>query len=126
MSDSKIFRASMADHAVNIVVALALCTGLLLLASRNIPPRVVAVDVQALMEEQQHLLMQRLGVPDGQALSAQQRDIGERMGAEFAKSLSDAVDQLADSCNCVLVNKAALLGGAVEDVTDLIRNVVRR
>lgn len=124
MSKKRIFISTAADHALSISVSLILAIGLGVIAARNIPPRVVSVDLQALVDEEQSRTMTRLGIPSGQALTSEQRDIRERLGVEFAQKLSAAVDLVASECNCILVNKAALLGGRYGDVTAEIRDLV--
>ena len=51
--------------------------------------------------------------------NAQQRTI------DFAKALSVAVDALGQDCRCVIVNKAAILGGTALDYTELVREKLR-
>ena len=92
-------------------------------AYRHQPPQIVTVDLQKLLEEQQQktidLLKKGGGHSDEQHLAA------EKLTIDFAKALSTAVDTLGQDCRCVIVNKAAILGGAALDYTELVREKLR-
>ena len=49
------------------------------------------------------------------------RAVAQKLTIDFAKKLSATVDALGQECNCVIVNKAALLGGVTIDYTDQVR-----
>ena len=51
----------------------------------------------------------------------EQRAVAQKLTIDFAKKLSATVDALGQECNCVIVNKAALLGGVTIDYTDQVR-----
>lgn len=91
---------------------------------RHIPPRVVTVDLQAIVEEQQKSLFDSLS--KGGELSADQRATVEKSTVDFAKKLSAAVDTLGEECHCVIINKAALLGGETVDYTDYVRERLKK
>lgn len=84
---------------------------------KRTPPEVAVVDLQKLVEEDQTRLLEVLGSSN----LDQKRDIAERMTADFAKKLSATVETLGNECHCVLVNKAALLGGTAIDYTNEVR-----
>lgn len=88
------------------------------MASQRMPPRLATVDLQNLVEEDQERAMKLLGAG---TLTDDQRAGLEKMTAEFAVKLSTTIDAVGQECGCVLVNKAALLGGAAADYTDLVR-----
>lgn len=95
-----------------------------LLAYRHLPPRVAIVDLQSLVEEDQQKSVQALGKLPGGVVTADERTAFTNRAIGFAKKLSDAVDALSESCRCVIVNKAAILGGAAVDYTDSVRRRV--
>lgn len=88
------------------------------IAYRNRPPQVATVDLQKLVEEQQQTIINALS--KGAPTDAQRTDAASQTET-FAKKLSKTVDDLGAECKCVIVNKAALLGGALVDYTDLVR-----
>lgn len=94
------------------------------IAWRNLPVRVVTVDLQALVEEDQKHLLEVLG-KDGE-VTDEQRSAANKLAADFAKKLSATVDELGQECHCVIINKAALLGGVAVDYTDLVRDRMKR
>ena len=90
-------------------------------AYRQAPPRIATVDLQKLVEEDQQRAITVLGQGPGGVASAEQRAAYLATATAFAKKLSDAVDALGQTCNCVIVNKAAVLGGKTVDYTDGLR-----
>lgn len=91
---------------------------------RNMPPRVATVDLQRLVEEDQKRMLDLLG-KSGE-MTEDQRATAEKLTADFARTLSVTVDELGRECQCVIVNKAALLGGTVTDYTDHVRARIQR
>lgn len=87
---------------------------------RHSPPVVATVDLQKIVEDEQKRMVEAIGVTDGK-VSDEKRAASERMTADFAKRLSAAVDQLGQECGCVIVNKAALLGGMTTDYTEQLQ-----
>lgn len=113
-----------------VVLASVLTTMLALspvayMAYRAIPPKVVSVDLQKLVEEEQKKTIDLLSSSNG-VINDEQREKIARQSTEFAKKLSGAVEHLGADCKCVIVNKAALLGGAAPDYTDIVRDLVKR
>ena len=111
------------DH-VMIVLTSVLVTLLALapigfMAYRSRPPSIATVDLQKLVEEEEKRTIAALG--SGQNISAEQRATLEKLTIDFAKRLSSSIDALGAECKCVIVNKAALLGGVTIDYTDLVR-----
>ena len=92
-------------------------------AYRHQPPQIVTVDLQKLLEEQQQKTIDLL--KKGGGLSEEQRLAAEKLTIDFAKALSVAVDTLGQDCRCVIVNKAAILGGTALDYTELVREKLR-
>lgn len=90
---------------------------------KNLPPRIATVDLQKLVEEEQNRALEAIG--KGAANSDSQRAVVEQRMVEFAKSLSASVDSIGLECHCVLVNKAALLGGVSVDYTPMVRERLR-
>jgi len=97
---------------------------LAVMAYRHFPARVATVDLQSLVEEDQQKSIQALGKVSGGVATADERTAYAHRAIGFAKRLSDAVDALGESCRCVIVNKAAVLGGSAADYTDSIRRRV--
>ncbi|CAJ0902992.1 hypothetical protein R20233_04868 [Ralstonia sp. LMG 32965] len=87
--------------------------------NRNMPPRVATVDLQALVEEDQKRTLEVIG--KGGEVTDEQRAVAQKLTIDFAKKLSSTVDALGQECQCVIVNKAALLGGVTIDYTDHVR-----
>ena len=50
-------------------------------------------------------------IGDGDNITQAQHDVAQKLAADFARRLSDGVRELSAECGCILVNKAALLGG---------------
>ena len=91
---------------------------------KNMPPRIATVDLQKLVEEEQDRALAGIG-KGGQEGSDPQRAAAELRMVEFAKRLSASVDSIGLECHCVLVNKAALLGGVTVDYTPMVRERLR-
>lgn len=87
--------------------------------NRNMPQRVVSVDLQTLIEEEQQNYIKLIS--NGGEISSEERSLVNKQTVNFAKRLSEAVDELGKECKCVIVNKAALLGGSAEDYTGDVR-----
>ena len=87
--------------------------------NRNMPPRVATVDLQALVDEDQKRTLEVTG--NGGEVTNEQRAVAQKLTIDFAKKLSSTVDELGQECHCVIVNKAALLGGVTIDYTDQVR-----
>lgn len=85
---------------------------------KNTPPQIVTVDIQRLVDDQQKAFIEMLTKGP---VTDEQREIAVKMSADFAKKLSVTVDKLGKDCNCVIVNKAALLSGSYIDYTDVVR-----
>ncbi|WP_459203439.1 hypothetical protein ACQVRV_00235 (plasmid) [Ralstonia pseudosolanacearum] len=91
---------------------------------RNMPPRLATVDLQLLVEEDQKRMLDVLGKAGD--VTDEQRATAEKLTVDFAKKLSATVDELGKECGCVIVNKAALLGGITIDYTDQVRTRIKR
>lgn len=120
----------MRKENIGIVLASVLTTLVALapvafMAYRSIPPRIATVDLQRLIEEDQKRTLDVLTKSNG-AVSEEQRATLQKLTIEFAKKLSASVDQLGVECHCVIVNKAALLGGTAIDYTDIVRERIKR
>ncbi len=119
--------AAVAPDRLRHVVPVLLSTLLTLLAlapvayvvNRNLPPRLATVDLQALVDEEQKRTLDVIG--KGGELSDEQRAVAQQLTVDLARKLSCTVDALGRECGCVIVNKAALLGGVAIDYTDQVR-----
>lgn len=87
--------------------------------NRNMPPHIATVDLQALVDEDLKRTMDVIG--KGGDVTDEQRAVVQKLTIDFAQKLSATVDVLGQECNCVIVNKAALLGGVTIDYTDQVR-----
>lgn len=85
----------------------------------RMPPRVATVDLQRIVEDDQARVVQSLG--DNNALTPEARAALHQQTVDFARKLSLAIDHIGHECQCVLVNKAALLGGQSIDYTEQVR-----
>ena len=108
---------------VATVLTLLALAPLAYVAYRHQPPQIVTVDLQKLLEEQQQKTIDLL--KKGGGFSDEQRLAAEKLTIDFAKALSVAVDTLGQDCRCVIVNKAAILGGTTIDYTELVREKLR-
>ena len=121
----------LANERMRYVIPAVLSTLLTLVAlapvayviNRNMPVPIATVDLQALVEEDQKRTVDLIG--KGGEVSDEQRDVAQKLTIDFAKKLSATVDALGRECNCVIVNKAALLGGVTIDYTDEVRARMR-
>lgn len=93
---------------------------------RYIPKPIATVNIQKLVEENQAKLIKTFG--DGSNITPEQQAQAQVQSITFAKNLSIAVDQLSKTCNCVLVNKAALLSSSSDspDYTATISQQVNK
>lgn len=91
--------------------------------NRKLPPRLATVDLQALVDEEQKRTLDVIG--KGGELSDEQRAVAQQLTVDFARKLSSTVDALGQECGCVIINKAALLGGVAIDYTDQVRARIR-
>ena len=91
--------------------------------NRKLPPRLATVDLQALVDEEQKRTLGVIG--KGGELSDEQRAVALQLTVDFARKLSSTVDVLGQECGCVIINKAALLGGVAIDYTDQVRARIR-
>lgn len=82
--------------------------------SKQLAPHVAAVDLQSLIQEEK-LRAQR------HYSSTPSSSHTEYDSAHFAKTISVILQDIAANCGCVLVNKAAILGGEVIDYTGHVR-----
>jgi len=85
----------------------------------RLPPKVVTVDLQRLVEDDQTRVVQSMGAES--ALTPEARAVLHQQTVDFARKLSLAIDQMGQECHCVIINKAALLGGQSIDYTEQVR-----
>jgi hypothetical protein len=114
---------------IAVTVAAVLATLLALapigyLAYQNRPRHIATVDLQRLVEEEQKRAMDVIS--HGGGVSEEQRDVVQKLTVDFAKKLSATIDMIGVDCRCVIVNKAALLGGSAVDYTDAVRERIKR
>lgn len=110
-----------------VVTALvsALCTLLVLspvayTAFRHLPERLVTVDLQKLIEDDQQKSIATLAEAPNGVANESQRAAYLKNTSVFASRLGAALDLLGQECRCVVVNKAAVLSGAAPDYTAVI------
>lgn len=117
-TDSPMMRY-LVQAVVSTFLTLCVLAPVAYVMSRNWPLPTATVDLQALVEENQQRVIKVLGAPDEASEAKQQ--VAEAMTVAFAKKLSASVEALAQDCGCVLINRAALLGGSAIDYTDQLR-----
>lgn len=120
----------MIKENIPVVLASVLATMVALspvayMAYKAMPPKVVSVDLQRLVEDEQKKTIDLLSSSNG-VINDEQREKIARQSTEFAKKLSEGIEQIGAECKCVIVNKAALLGGEAPDYTDIVRDLVKR
>ncbi len=86
-------------------------------------PRIVTVDLHTLVEEHQQCLLKAFQTEG--AVTETQRATAAQHTADFAKRLSSAVEALSQTCHCMVINQAALLGGMAPDYTDWVRERIQ-
>lgn len=106
--------------AGSVLFTLVLLIPVAYMAHRALPPAVATVDLQKLVEEEQQRSAQAITATGG-ALPEAQRKAAEQAAIGFSSKLSAAVEALSVDCKCVLMNKAAVLGGGSVDLTDMVR-----
>ncbi len=85
----------------------------------RLPPRVATVDLQRLVEDDQARMVRSLGADT--SLTPEARSALHQQTVDFARRLSLAIEQIGQECHCVIVNRAALLGGESIDYTEQVR-----
>lgn len=90
-------------------------------AYRHRSPRIATVDLQKLVEEDQQRSIAALAKSADGVASDEQRSAYLKNTTAFAHKLEVAIDLAAQQCRCVIVNKAAVLGGEAMDYTESIR-----
>jgi len=95
-------------------------------AYRHRPAAVAVVDLQKLVEEDQQRTFAALGKTANGVASEEQRSAYLKSTTDFAHKLEVEIDRVAKHCRCVLVNKAAVLGGESLDYTDGVRSQLGR
>lgn len=109
---------------VAVFVTLVTLAPLTYMAYRHMPRAIVTVDLQKLIEEEEKHAVALLSKDAN--VSTEQRQVVEKLTVDFAKKLSANMDTLGAECHCVIINKAALLGGTTVDYTDVMRERIRR
>ena len=109
---------------VSVLLTLVLASPVVYTIRQAMPPRVGVVDLQALVAEEEQRIA-AAATSQGGVFSDTQRASQQKASAEFGLRLSRAVEQLGTDCRCILVNKAAMLGGVALDHTDAIRSLVK-
>lgn len=108
---------------LSTLMTLMVLTPMAYLIHRNMPRRVAIVDLQSLVEEQQKHILSLIN--KSEEITSEQYAMAEKMTIDFTKKLSITLDRLGKECHCVIVNKAALLGGVTIDYTDQVRERIK-
>lgn len=99
-------------------ITLAVLSPLIWRSYQDRPLPVATVDLAALLREAEARLTKGVTGPLADSTRAQL----QAQVAAFGQKLSVEVEKLSGECECVLVNKAALLGnGKVVDMTPILR-----
>lgn len=123
-------RHTLAVIALATVLAALLATAATLLVHRQVlaprfAPRLATVDVVRLVDEHQAGMLRELEALSAEEISRRRPQATQRTQA-FARELDAALARLGEQCRCVIVNRAAVLGGAgLADHTDLLRTELR-
>ena len=81
---------------------------------KKIPPKLAMIDFAQIIKEQEAQFSRKIKTN----MSSDERAQLLQSVAHFGNKLSNAIDTLSLECNCVLLNKAAILGKpAIEDLT---------
>lgn len=96
--------------------------------NQKLPKPIGVIDLQKLVDENQSVIIGAFTNSD--EISDQQRMLAHQQAQQFATKLSQAVEATAKECQCVLINKAAVLTesqkGVLVDYTDKIRKEVKK
>ncbi len=118
------FRIPILPSLTTLAVAIALAALYLHFRPLEIP-RLARVDIGRLVARQQQVLVQR--IQPGMAVDEQGKLFEEAKA--FGAQLDAALDQVAQECQCALINSAALLKassvGVVPDLTARVMEIVR-
>jgi len=88
----------------------------------SLPPQIATVDLAQLLKEEEGRFSAKV-TPD---MSEDARKMLANSVEQYGKRLSAEVDKLSVECECVLVNRAAILGNAqVHDLTPALRERVK-
>ncbi len=94
--------------------------------------KIAVIDVQALLTEYEKKVTAELYANQGgyQSAEGMQANSGfvEQKTKQFLQKLEGTIEQINQDCNCVIVNKAALLtqSGKVTDYTDEVRKALEK
>ncbi len=90
-------------------------------------PKVGVVDIQAIVVENQNQWIQQMKLNNGN-VSDSQREVYLAETKSFAAKLEKAVDTVNAECDCILINKAALLTNSnrVVDYTNQVRGLTKK
>lgn len=105
----------------SVVMTLLVLIPLAVLLIRRVPPEVVTVDLQLLIDEDTARYVSLDGRPPEGREAIGSRQASVQRAREFGKSLSAAVADLELQCDCIIVNRAAMLGSRARDLTDEVR-----
>ncbi len=117
------FKVQFGTAMVAVFLTMLVLSPLAWMARRSFPPPIATVDLQRLIEEEQKKAVEALAKG---STGPEQRAALDKRSLDFAKRLSASIDGLGQDCNCIIVNKAALLGGAAIDYTEQVRDRMRR
>ena len=96
---------------IAVLLSAVFATWLVMRTQENMPPPMAVVDLMDLTIESNKRIQD----------SNKDNEAKSRAVVDFAVTLSKEVDALALTCNCVLVNKAAVLSRDVRDLTGTLR-----
>ena len=97
------------------------------LLTKKIPKPVGIIDLQLLVNENQNAILTSFS--NSSEITEEQRAAAIKKAQEFTSKLNKAVSEKAIECQCVLINKAAVLADkpstALVDYTDEIRKEIK-
>lgn len=120
-------------NAMLLVFMSALLTLLCLLPVgylmyKKVPKPMGIIDIQAIVNENQRDIVAAFS--NSEFISEEQKLASLEKARMFTERLNDAVEEVSEECECVLINKAAVLteakSGVMVDYTDKVRNKVKR
>lgn len=103
---------------ISTLITLLLLLPAAYMAYKSIPPALATIDFTAIMrEEEAKFSAQIQGTMDESARSKLLQSV-----EEYGRRLSSEVDRLSQDCDCVLINKAVVLGKpTLQDLTHTLR-----
>lgn len=105
----------LATGAISVAVSILCILGFVYKANQTYLANVGTVDLRTLLVEQQEQVSTKYKMAT---------EDGLKLAAQLAVKLDQAVADVAERCDCVLINQEAVIGGRTTDYTDEVRQLL--